>query len=103
MALIRKNFSQIFNVYVNNTQKEREELRDLEISWIANSNTTFNFTARFQEPYMYGLLNKRNDLLIFECLNASLIILNASGEVLSSIYGTKRIDMQFDFRGKILL
>lgn len=68
MKFIENNFSKVFKVYINNTEKKREELRDIEYKWF-NSNTTFNFTARFQEPYMYGLLNKRNDLLIFECLN----------------------------------
>ena len=98
MKYLKENFATVMKVYVNNTEKKREELRDLEIDWIEGSNTTFNFTARFQDPYMYGLLNKRNDLLIFECLNASLLILNATGEVFSSNYGSKRIDMQFDFR-----
>lgn len=50
---------------------------------------------------MYGLLNKRNDLLIFECINATKIILKPDEEILASAYGTKRIEMQFDFRGKL--
>lgn len=66
--------------------------------WVEGSNTTFNFTARFNHPYMYGLLNKQNDLLIFEVKNSSLIIFNTTGEVLTSSTGSCRINMQFDFR-----
>ena len=99
MTAIIAEFNSIFKVYVNNTLKEREELRDLVIIPI-NSTRKLNFTARFQNPYMYGLLNKRNDLLIFECINATKIILKPDEELLQSAFGTKRIEMQFDFRGK---
>ena len=50
---------------------------------------------------MYGLLNKKDDTLIFECINKTLLILDPIGESLPSVYATSRIDMQFDFRGKI--
>jgi hypothetical protein len=100
MSAILSDFNQIFKVYVNNTLKEREELRDLEIIPIKESKTQFAFIARFQKPYMYGLLNKRNDLLIFECINSSRIVLDPETEIMKNVYGTKRIEMQFDFRGK---
>ena len=48
---------------------------------------------------MYGLLNKQNDLLIFECMDSNLLLLNTTSEVLAASYGSIRIDMQFDFRG----
>ncbi len=98
MTAVISEFNSIFKVYVNNTLKEREELRDLVITPI-NSTRKLNFTARFQNPYMYGLLNKRNDLLIFECINSTKIILSPDEEILQSAFGTKRIEMQFDFRG----
>jgi hypothetical protein len=34
-------------------------------------NKTVNFTVQFQNPYMYGLLNKKSDNLIFKCKNCS--------------------------------
>ncbi|CDW72642.1 UNKNOWN [Stylonychia lemnae] len=98
MKFIQNNFNKTFKVYANNTEKQREELRGLQIEWIEGSNTTFNFTARFQEPYLLGLLSKRDDLLIFECLNQSLIVINPQDEILASTVASKRIEMQFDFR-----
>jgi hypothetical protein len=44
-------------------------------------NRTFNFTMQFNNPYMYGLLNKRSDYLNFKCLDCSPIIANKSGEL----------------------
>ena len=61
-----------------------------------------NFTVWFQQPYMYGLLNKKDDLLIFECINSSLLLKNPGAEILAQDYGSIRIEMQFDFRGMIL-
>lgn len=47
MQFLQQNFYTVFSVYVNNTEKNREELLGLDIYWIDGSNTTFNFTARF--------------------------------------------------------
>jgi hypothetical protein len=63
-------------VYVTNTLKERESIRDIEFYII--SNTTINFTVRFEHPYLYGLLNKKNDLLVFEVLNETFLLANAT-------------------------
>lgn len=56
-------FSQVFDVFVNNTVKEREEIRGIVFEVVDNK--TYNFQVQFTNPYLYGLLNKRNDLLIF--------------------------------------
>lgn len=88
-------------VYVNNTLKQREEIRSIEFNVIDNQ--TVNFTVRFTNPYLYGLLNKKNDLLIFECLNESALVANFTNQSMSSNTTSKRIDMQFDFRGNELL
>lgn len=74
--LSEQTLSQVFSIYVNNTLKERESIRDIEFNVIDNQ--TVNFTVFFQNPYLYGLLNKKNDLLIFECLNETLILANAT-------------------------
>lgn len=91
-------FRQVFDVSVNNTLKEREEIRDIVFEVVDNK--TYNFQVKFTNPYLYGLLNKRNDLLIFQCLNETFLLENATNQTLSPNYTTKRIDMQFDFRGK---
>lgn len=70
---IVEQFDSIFIVYVNNTLKEREEIKEIT-SMTRINETQINFTIKFQHPYMYGLLNKRNDLLIFECLTPEAII-----------------------------
>jgi hypothetical protein len=93
-------FYKVFNVYVINTVKEREAIRDIEFNII--NNRTINFTVRFEHPYLYGLLNKKNDLLYFEVLNETFLLANATNQTLSSNKTSKRIDMQFDFRGKYL-
>ncbi len=85
-------------MYVVNTQKQRESIRDIDFT--VDSNQTVNFTVFFQNPYMYGLLNKKNDLLYFEVLNETLLLANATNQTLSNNVTSKRIDMQFDFRGK---
>ncbi len=49
---------------------------------------------------MYGLLNKRDDLLIFECINTTKIIVDPENQIMLEKLGTKKIGMQFDFRSK---
>lgn len=44
-------------------------IRDIDFTVIDGS--TVNFTVQFQNPYMYGLLNKKSDNLIFKCKNCS--------------------------------
>jgi len=89
-------FWKTFNVYVLNTVKSKETIRDIE--FLVLDNKTVNFTVRFQHPYMYGLLNKKNDLLTFVCLNETFLLANATNQTLSSNTTTKRVGMQFDFR-----
>lgn len=102
-------FDDIFKVYVKNTLKTIDELKDFEITAHTDTNTshTLNFTCTFKEPYLYGLLNKKSDYLIFEVRNdtdlpTQLLILNMTGEEMASNTTQKRIEMQFDFRGKRL-
>lgn len=66
---------------------------------------------QFQNPYMYGLLNKKSDNLFFKCKNCSdeelvgFLVLNATNQTLRLINQDNatcsvRVGMQFDFRGK---
>lgn len=100
-------FQEVFDVYVTNTLKDREEIQDIEFEVIDNA--TVNFTVLFQNPYMYGLLNKKSDNLVFRCKNLSdewlvgLVVLNTTNQTFKVLNEdnetTKfRIDMQFDFR-----
>jgi len=107
----KTKFFELFDVYVINTVKERESIRGIEFTVI--NNRTINFTVQFQNPYMYGLLNKKSDNLIIKCKNVSdedkvgYLVLNATNQTIKVIddqnVTTKfRIGMQFDFRGKLL-
>jgi hypothetical protein len=102
-------FWEVFDVYVYNTLKDREEIIDIDFMVIDNA--TVNFTIQFNNPYMYGLLNKKSDNLVFRCKNISdeslvgLVVLNSTNQtfkVLNELNETAkiRIPMQFDFRGK---
>jgi len=48
---------------------ERIELLDFVIDNVNPDNQTINFTCTFNEPYMLGLLVKRNDTLYIEMRN----------------------------------
>lgn len=100
-------FWDVFDVYVYNTLKDREEIQDIEFTIIDNS--TVNFTVQFNHPYMYGLLNKKSDNLVFRAKNLSdevlvgLVVLNTTNQtfkVINDLNETAklRIPMQFDFR-----
>jgi hypothetical protein len=91
MTNVVNRFDEIFKVYVKNTMKNIEELKDFEMTSYIDDNSTpsFNFTCTFNEPYLYGLLNKKSDYLIFEVRNdtdlpTELLILNMTGEELAS-------------------
>lgn len=99
-------------MYVINTVKARESIRGIEFTVI--NNRTINFTVQFQNPYMYGLLNKKSDNLVIKCKNISdedkvgYLVLNATNQTLKIINDQNvttqfRIGMQFDFRGKTIL
>jgi hypothetical protein len=101
-------FWKVFNVYVINTVKDVESIIDIEFGQVDNA--TFNYTVQFQNPYMYGLLNKKSDNLVFYPLNTSddilmdLLLFNSTNQSLSINDNNEtcrtRINMQFDFRGK---
>lgn len=106
----KAQFWDVFDVYVINTLKDREEIQDIEFNIIDNS--TVNFTVMFNNPYMYGLLNKKSDNLMFRCKNVSdealvgLVVLNTTNQTFKVIDENNntcklRIPMQFDFRGKL--
>jgi hypothetical protein len=94
---------------VINTVKAREEILDIEFTYV--NNVTYNFTVSFQNPYMYGLLNKKSDNLYFRLkdfgndTNLDLLVMNATNQTFKTIGDSNetakfRIGMQFDFRGK---
>ena len=88
-----------FLLYINNTLKQREQFQNM--TFLVLNETHVNFSVKFNHPYLYGLLNKKNDLLIFEFINTSYIVLNSTGQEIIQLVNTKRIDMQFDFTGKL--
>jgi hypothetical protein len=88
--------------------KEIEELEDFTIDSFNITTNSFNFTCTFKQPYLLGLLNKKSDFLTFEIRNDSnspteMLLLNITGEEMASNMTQKRIEMQFDFRSKLLL
>jgi hypothetical protein len=93
------NITGVFDIYVNTTVFNREEIMGIDVTSNEGDNKTFNFTLQFNNPYMYGLLNKRSDYLVFYCLNCTPLIANKSGELIGSNTTKFRIEMQFDYRG----
>lgn len=93
------NITGVFDIYVNTTVFNREEIIGINMTSAVGDNMTFNFTIQFNNPYMYGLLNKRSDYLNFKCLNCSPLIANTSGQLFGSNSTKFRIEMQFDYRG----
>lgn len=71
MTNVVNKFDDIFKVYVKNTMKTIDELKGFEITSYSDTNAsrTINFTCTFNEPYLYGLLNKKSDYLIFQVRN----------------------------------
>lgn len=65
----KSQFNELFYLYVKTIDKKEEAIRGIDFTVIDSQ--TINFTVRFQNPYMYGLLNKKNDNLIFKCKNCS--------------------------------
>lgn len=104
-------FNDLFYVYVRTVDKEEVPIRGIDFNVI--DNRTVNFTVQLQNPYMYGLLNKKSDNLIFKCKDCSnetyvgYLVLNATNQTLRLINQENatcqiRVGMQFDFRGKLL-
>ena len=89
MAKNKANFIEVFDVYVTNTERKRESIVD--IVFTGYNKTNVNFTVQFQNPYMYGLLNKRSDNLVFRCKNISneslvgMLVLNHTNQTLKVI------------------
>jgi hypothetical protein len=58
------NWDSLFWVYVDcRTQNNTQEVLAFNITSYSGGNT-INFTVTFQDPYLYGLLNKKNDNLV---------------------------------------
>jgi hypothetical protein len=74
---------------VKTIDKKDEAIRGIEFKVI--NNQTVNFTVQFQNPYMYGLLNKKSDNLIFKCKNCSdeelvgYLVLNSTNQTIRVI------------------
>lgn len=63
MTSIVANFNDYFLVYVDcRTRNMTEEILLFEITSVGNDSMSLNFTATFKFPYLYGLLNKKQDL-----------------------------------------
>jgi hypothetical protein len=103
----KTRFNELFDVYVINTVKDRESIRGIEFTVI--NDHTVNFTVQFQNPYLYGLLNKKSDYLVFKCKNITdedkvgYLVLNKTNQTIKLINDQNvttqfRIGMQFDFR-----
>jgi uncharacterized protein YycO len=90
---LMNNVSGVFDVCVNTTVFNREEIISIDMISNAVDNQTFNFSIQFNNPYMYGLLNKRSDYLVFNCLNCSSLIANTSGQLIGSNTTKFRIEM----------
>jgi hypothetical protein len=68
------------------TRNCTDELLSFEITSTEND-LTFNFTAEFQWPYLYGLLNKKKDYLIIGIINNTdpgTIIFNTTADVMGN-------------------
>jgi hypothetical protein len=66
MTNVVNNFTGLFKVYVDcRTRNITESLKGFVITSNAND-MTFNFTAEFIYPYLYGLLNKKKDYLMID-------------------------------------
>ena len=66
MTSIVNNFDDIFKIYVQTVTKDIDELEEFEITSYSEEENSINFACKFYKPYLYGLLNKRDDLLTFE-------------------------------------
>jgi len=103
--------NELFYIYVRTIDKNEEPIRGIDFNVLDNQ--TVNFTVQFQNPYMYGLLNKKSDTLFFKCKNCSdetlvsYLVLNATNQTIRLINQDNatcqiRVGMQFDFRGNSL-
>lgn len=82
------------------TRNKTEEVKGFVVDSYAND-LTINFTAEFVYPYLYGLLNKKKDYLVFEVKNGtneSFFIYNTTNDELGINKTKYSIPMQFDFR-----
>ena len=67
LTYIKENWDDLFHVYIINVtsykHKTPTELEDFEITNLSEDGMTLNFTAKFYDPYMLGLLVKKSDKL----------------------------------------
>jgi len=67
LQFVKDNWDSMFHVYIKNvTFKDHQTpmlLEDFNITHLSDDNMTMNFTAKFFEPYMLGLLVKKSDRL----------------------------------------
>jgi hypothetical protein len=67
LQFIKDNWESMFDVYIKNvTFRDHQTpmiLEDFEITHLSDDNMTLNFTAKFYQPYMLGLLVKKSDRL----------------------------------------
>lgn len=61
---------------------------------------------QFNDPYLYGLLNKRKDLLTFdmyeEAMNVTLLY-NSTNDTIDNNSSSCAIPMQFDYRDPLMI
>jgi hypothetical protein len=79
------------------------ELLDFIIT-SAEDDSILNFTITLNDPYLFGLLNKKNDNLVIvkkATADASEFLYNTTANVLGNNKTTYRIGMQFDYRSNI--
>jgi len=83
MENVVDRFHEVFNVYVENVAREIEEVEKFDIK-STKDDKIINFQATFAHPYLYGLLNKRNDFLMLEVKNEELLVYNTSAHVMDN-------------------
>lgn len=90
---IVNHFDDIFKVYVQTVTRDNDELEEFEITSYSEEDNSINFACKFYKPYLYGLLNKRNDLFTFEVKQEdeddfeamNMILLNPAEEILAEM------------------
>jgi len=67
LPFIKENWDDMFDVYIKNvTFKDHQtpmKLEEFVIDELSDDNMTINFTCKFHDPYMLGLLIKKSDRL----------------------------------------
>lgn len=94
------NWREKLETWIIDTDRQEQELLDLELAELPLSQTAINFTATFHEPYLLGLLNKKRDYIYFELTSAELMIIDPTTTELRSNKTQGSIPMQFDMRNQ---